>query len=61
MIGVNVVMEFIIYRVLGGIVFSVLVYFTVLQCVYATIVIHLVVIAGGVILNEGTYLHKLWC
>ena len=52
MIGANVVMELPIYRVHGGIVLSVLVYFTALHYVFATIVIHLVVIAGGVILND---------
>ena len=54
MIGVNVAMELPIYKALGGIVLSVLVYFIQLQCVCVTIVIHLVDIAGGVILNEAS-------
>ena len=54
MLGVNAVMELPIYKVLGGIVLSVPRYFTALQCVCATIVIHLVDIVGGATLNEAS-------
>ena len=57
MIGVNAAMELPIYKVLGGIVLSVLVYFIPLHCVCVTIVIHLVDIAGGVTLNELLWSH----
>ena len=54
MIGVNVAMVLPIYKVHGGIVFSVLIYSTALRYVCVTIVIHSVDIVGGATLNEAS-------